>query len=221
MHLNTYVGGFGAGVRAFAAAVDPPKLAPLRALERPSLVLTSRRGRVMWRTPPPLPFQGEFDAYFRPKSGELWPTLATINWRPLSYDCRITTLDAISGDEREVAATLATTASEFLFDAEPTRVYVAAVRACTRDGGCSEWSNATSSASDGADRIVVYAKTVGADGATLTPTTLLGEPTVDSRGERALDDHRTASFSADTRRHFGSLHARSWRFALVDVAARL
>lgn len=77
-------------------------------------------------------------------------------------------------------------ATELSFSAEASRSYRAAVRVCLHDGTCSEWTNATNSAtaSDQIDRLIVYAKT--ADNS-LSKLTLLGEPFVDEKAPNLMD----------------------------------
>lgn len=77
-------------------------------------------------------------------------------------------------------------ATELSFPAESSHSYRAAVRVCLHDGTCSEWSNATNSATSGdqINRLAVYVKSADNN---LNKLTLLGEAFMDEKAPNLMD----------------------------------
>ncbi|CAD5223843.1 unnamed protein product [Bursaphelenchus okinawaensis] len=147
LNLNRYL--YNGKVVDFAIMRDLPKPLSLSPLTEIGLMVTDTSGKVSWRPPKPMPFQA--------------PIAHGSNWRRLTFDCQIkdtvknSTVSEKSGIEIH----------EYQFEADASKAYEAMVRACAKDGTCSEWTSTLNSAfnENETEALAVFAKQIDKLGA--------------------------------------------------------
>ncbi|CAD5231210.1 unnamed protein product [Bursaphelenchus xylophilus] len=147
LNLNRYL--YNGKVVDFAIMRDLPKPLGLSPLTELGLMVTDTEGKVSWRPPHPMPFQA--------------PIAHGSNWRRLTFDCQIkdTAKNVTVSDKKGIEI------YEYQVEIEAGRNYEASVRACAKDGTCSDWISTTNTAFNGneTEAIAVFAKQVDKLGA--------------------------------------------------------